>query len=107
MAPEKEFVYYLLKKIDKESINISQYQHLKQKWDLNPSKCLEIITPYFSNQSLQTTRKIFNNNDGFSLLQKSITLFKCDLHKKLKMKALRDDTTLKDMVLPLLEKLIR
>jgi len=29
------------------------------------------------------------------------------LHKKLKMKALQEEITLKDMVLPLLEKLVR
>ena len=29
-----------------------------------------------------------------------------DLHKKLKMKALKDDTTLKDLILPVLQKLV-
>ncbi len=29
-----------------------------------------------------------------------------DLHKKLKMKALKDDTTLKAMILPILQKLV-
>ena len=30
-----------------------------------------------------------------------------DLHKKLKMKALQEDTTLKDLVIPQLEKLVK
>ena len=29
------------------------------------------------------------------------------MHKKLKMKALQEDTTLKDMITPLLEKLVK
>ena len=83
MAPEKEFIYYLLKKIDKGTISAEQFQHLADQWKENPTACLMASTPFFSKPNQLLLQQIFDANDE-PLLVKSISALKKDLHNNLK-----------------------
>lgn len=82
MAPEKEFIYYLLKKIDKGTISSEQFQHLADQWKENPTACLIASDPFFSKSNQLLLQQIFDSNDE-PILIKSISAFKKDLHNNL------------------------
>jgi thymidylate kinase len=83
LAPEKEFVYYLLKKIDKGSLDDDQYAHLKHQWQLNPIGCMTAVIPFFTVKNQQLVQQIFDNNSNIFELQKKMEVLKKDLHQNL------------------------
>jgi thymidylate kinase len=83
LAPEKEFVYYLLKKIDKGRLDDDQYMHLKKQWKLNSIGCMEAITPFFTVKNQVLVQHLFDNNSNRLELQKKIEVLKKNLHQNL------------------------
>jgi thymidylate kinase len=73
-APEIEFIYYLVKKVDKGTIDQRQFSHLKGQYTLSPEGCMEGMCRYWS---LETSRAIgdwLQNNDLTSLTQAILEL---------------------------------
>jgi thymidylate kinase len=99
LAPDREFIYYLLKKIDKGNISTEQFVHLKKQWEQDPTACQSTMKDFFSapNQSL-----IINaiESDNINNLSAKFDLLKTDFHQSLKF-------SLKDLCLRLLNRASR
>lgn len=85
LSSKSEFIYYLLKKMDKREINLKQFQHIKKRWLEDRIGCLSNLKFFFSEKNISLLRKIFDNND-FSLFSKSIFNLRKDLNKNLNFK---------------------
>lgn len=83
LAPEKEFIYYLLKKIDKGSINPEQFKHIREQWLQNPTECLKLASSYFNDSNILLIENILINNE-FLLFVSKINDLKTYLHENLK-----------------------
>lgn len=60
LCPEMEFLYYLLKKVDKGEINLQQIQHLKTQHSVVDQNSLKIkLSEYFSIRSQNLLHKVF------------------------------------------------
>lgn len=103
LAPEKEFVYYILKKIDKGSLDADQYIHLKEQWELDPKKCLASITPYFSKKSLVIIQNIFKDSSNEVIFQNNISNLKNDLHQNLNFNVFYFLSRIKNRILRILK----
>lgn len=71
LLPAKEFVYYLLKKIDKKAISEKQFQHLIDIYNEDEIGCLQEIESFWNSSNLQVIKKAIDNND-FDLLSRNI-----------------------------------
>ncbi len=99
LAPEKEFVYYLLKKIDKGNISQKQFNHLVTNWNLNRQGCITEMSGFFTKESQKQINKSLTNNDIESF-KSSLTILKTDLHQSLKF-------SLKDFILKIGNRIAR
>lgn len=99
LAPDREFIYYLLKKVDKGNINQEQFSHLKKQWEQNSSACKIAMKPFFSerNKNLISQSIESNNIDGFC---RNFDLLRSDIHQSLKF-------SLKDFGLKVVNRIIR
>jgi thymidylate kinase len=85
LIPEMEFTYYFLKKIDKSSLNDSEFEHLYQKfkssqWDLLENN----LKNYFTTDSISKIQSIFNSRN-VNALREIIKNLKKELHKNTKL----------------------
>jgi len=56
-APEREFIYYLVKKIVKGGINQSQYEHLRYHYNICPDLCEQSLLEYWPKKEVQLVIK--------------------------------------------------
>lgn len=82
LAPEKAFIYYLLKKGDKGSINQAQFVHLRAQFLMNPEGASVHVRRFWSEKSLGSLQKAFEAND-LTLMQRQIPLLRHELHGSL------------------------
>lgn len=57
----KAFAYYFIKKIEKKSINQSQFDYLYNIWKTDKSSCLDYLSKIFEKKSLQLIEQIFDS----------------------------------------------
>tara|TARA_B110000090_G_C13345524_1_gene432838 strand:+ start:270 stop:1565 length:1296 start_codon:yes stop_codon:yes gene_type:complete len=79
---DKEFIYYLLKKIDKGQLDFEQYSHLLNQWNLGPKECEYTLSEFFNNNSVNLITDIFEQNN-IDLLLNNISILKNELHNNL------------------------
>jgi len=99
LACEKEYIYYLIKKIDKGGIDKAQFNHLRDKWTENKRLCLEISSLFFPKECQQIISDAFEKNDQLHLINNLITLKK-GLHHNLTF-------SIKDFLLKVKNRIIR
>lgn len=82
LVPEYEFLYYLLKKTDKNSLDINAFEHLALQFKAcNTEKLLNILKRYFSNTSIELIVSAFNKNTIDQINQQILVLRK-ELYRK-------------------------
>jgi len=69
LSPEKEFVNYLIKKLDKNDLSISNFMHLHSLYQNNKSKCKDSLNSFFPTL-YATVSDIFEAKD-FELMQRT------------------------------------
>lgn len=80
--PAEAFIYYLIKKINKQELNNRQKKYLKDEWDKDPVGCKEQIKRFWTEkESKEITRSIETNN--WNALETSIPRLKKSFQKKL------------------------
>lgn len=62
LSPEKEFIYYLLKKIDKRNLSIEQFEHIRNSFMSSPEKSLEEAARIWNKNDLSVIKDAFENN---------------------------------------------
>lgn len=78
LSHEKEFIYYLLKKVDKCSLNKEQFNHIRNHYKANTSKAINEAKAFWDNECLSIIQSAldFDNydllNSNLEKLQKSI-----------------------------------
>ncbi|MDR2410415.1 MAG: hypothetical protein LBE13_20210 [Bacteroidales bacterium] len=85
LSPDKEFIYYLLKKIDKQYINEDHFVHLHDQWRQNKQECNDMLVSFFSEKSQLIITDSIEGED-FSLFNKNIEHLQQELHKHLKFR---------------------
>lgn len=63
LASEKEFIYYLLKKIDKRSISDEQFNHISHNYQKNPNAAIEEARKFWNQESVDIVRQAFDRGD--------------------------------------------
>ena len=63
LASEKEFIYYLLKKIDKRSISDEQFNHISHNHQKNPNAAIEEARKFWNQESVDIVRQAFDRGD--------------------------------------------
>lgn len=83
LAPDREFIYYLLKKIDKGNISKEQFDHMSKQWEQDPVACQMAMKTFFSEENQKFIINFIESNDvdGF---RSNLKLLKNDLHQSLK-----------------------
>ncbi|MDQ3193098.1 MAG: hypothetical protein M3Q58_16050 [Bacteroidota bacterium] len=84
LAPNQEFIYYVLKKIDKGEISHEQWDHLKNNWFKDPNGCINTISSFFSTENQKLIKDSFNNNN-FRIFEDKILELKKDFKGNLKI----------------------
>lgn len=51
-SPDIEFTYYLLKKIEKNTLSILQFEHLREQHSKMPERCRLVLADYFSHSDV-------------------------------------------------------
>lgn len=78
LTPEKEFIYYLLKKIDKRNFTIEHFEHLHNCYIQNPQGCIKECSAFWHGKLINTIQEAFEKNDlqpiinNLSILRQSI-----------------------------------
>jgi len=67
LSSEKEFIYYLLKKIDKRNIDEEQFEHIRNSYKENPDKAIFEAEKFWKKSTTALIRNIFENNDYHTL----------------------------------------
>jgi len=83
LASEKEFIYYLLKKVDKGNMDKQQFNHLLDQWNENKGGCLESISSFFDKECKQLIREAFEKNEILHLIN-NFAFLKKGLHQNLR-----------------------
>ncbi len=79
LASEKEFIYYLLKKIDKGAIDEVQFGHLRAQFLKHPEGASAQVRRFWSEKSLESIQKTFEANN-LSEMQREFPLLRHELH---------------------------
>lgn len=83
---EYEFLYYLLKKIDKSELNHLAFAHLCEQFELASKKVIiNILSSYFYKDTVLNIIEIFDKKD-FDTLLNLIPNYRRELHKKTPVK---------------------
>lgn len=82
LSPVKEFHYYLMKKIDKGSINKEQFTHLLLQWNIAKTECIHAISKHFSKEALNIIENAFDHAD-ICVLNNNKSKLKSDLQDNL------------------------
>jgi len=80
LYPDKEFIYYLIKKIDKGFINDVQFNHLLKQWKLDSSGCFSVLKEYFDSLSQTQIVNAFES-EQLQVLDQHLHDLKISLHK--------------------------
>jgi thymidylate kinase len=83
LYPEKEFIYYFLKKVDKQSVSEDQFSHLYNQWKQNKNGCNDALNVFFSEKSQLAIANAMEVND-ISLLNAILVSLQKELHSHLK-----------------------
>ncbi len=76
--PAAEFIYYLLKKIDKGGLNLEQSRHLHRQWEKDPEGCLSNVKKFWDQNDSRLIQNAAETNEwqqivvNIQQLQKSI-----------------------------------
>ena len=62
-APEREFLYYLIKKFDKGELSAAQFSHLTRQWKSAPQKCEFVLEEYFPQGYIQMIQRHMKNEE--------------------------------------------
>lgn len=84
LAPEKEFIYYLLKKIDKCSLSIDQFEHIYNSYIASPKKSMEEAQAFWRDSDLQILQKAFTEKD-YEYLNSNLKKLQKGIHEAKKM----------------------
>lgn len=79
LASEKEFIYYLLKKVDKRNINESQFQHILNCYKRNTTKAIEEAERFWSGDNLHIIKEVFEMED-FKMLENNLSVLQNGIH---------------------------
>jgi len=85
-APAMEFIYYLLKKIDKSNLNHEQAMHLHTQWLKNPTGCLSNIRRFWNDEDSALIKQAADNNDWHQVIQ-AIPQLRKSIHRKVHITA--------------------
>ena len=85
LSHSKNFIYYFLKKIDKENIDRKEFDFILLNWYKNKFDCIQILKKYFSSKSILLIEKSLDERD-IKLLTNNINFLKKELLYKLKTK---------------------
>lgn len=61
LAPDREFIYYLLKKLHKGALDADQFAHLHSQWLADRAGCRLALEPFFSSSDLDTIVGAFDS----------------------------------------------
>lgn len=81
-SPDREFIYYLLKKVDKQDFNESHGEHLSEEWKKDPSGCKEQIYRFWSKEDAELLANAAGSND-WSAVCAELSGLQSALHKRL------------------------
>lgn len=76
-----EFVYYLIKKIDKKQIEPIQFIHLLTCWKVDKIQILNLLNCYLSKESILIINEVFDNNN-IALLNEHMDFLRINLFSK-------------------------
>lgn len=79
LAPEKEFLYYLLKKVDKRSLSEEQYEHIRKFYLKNKDKAILEAKKFWKGEKLLLIQKSMDEND-FLLLHNNLEKLQQGIH---------------------------
>lgn len=71
---EIAFIYYLIKKIEKEDINIEQFAYLNNLWEQDRGRIIELFHQRFNKKSSQKLIEIFDKRDGSGFPKEFFTI---------------------------------
>jgi thymidylate kinase len=83
LAIDREFIYYLLKKIDKGNISQEQFEHLRMQWVQDSVACQVVMETFFSKVNQHLIINSIETND-IGAFRSDLELLKKDLHQSLK-----------------------
>lgn len=84
LAPEKEFIYYLLKKIDKRSLSTEQFNHIYNSYIASPEKAMEEARAFWGEGNMNILNKAFAEKD-YEYLNANLKILQEGIHKAKKM----------------------
>ena len=84
LSPEKEFIYYLLKKIDKQKISEEQFEHIRNSFMSSPEKSLDEARRIWNEENLSIIKDSFENNK-YEYLNSSLKQLQNGIHSSKKM----------------------
>ncbi|MBQ7540161.1 MAG: hypothetical protein IJT13_03450 [Bacteroidaceae bacterium] len=80
LSSHKEFIYYLLKKIDKRNLSVEQFEHIRNSFLENPEKALLEAGNFFTKEALQVIERCLRDNDLDSML-KNLAFLQQSIHQ--------------------------
>ena len=86
LSPEKEFIYYLLKKIEKGALSEYQFAHLLDRFLKNFEGALAYSGRFWSEKSIKVIQQAFEQNKP-SLLQEHLFVLRRELQGVLELSA--------------------
>lgn len=81
-APEKAFIYYLLKKVDKEKMDVQQSNYLSTQWKKDPAGALQQCQRFWPEHYCNLISRAATANE-WSKVQSEFTNFKTILRERL------------------------
>ncbi|MBX2860465.1 MAG: hypothetical protein KTR14_04475 [Vampirovibrio sp.] len=82
-APRKEFIYYLLKKIDKQKLDANHAAHLMEVFQQDPEGALSELIPFFPHESINLIRSAAESGH-WQPVQEKLVLLRQTLHQTVK-----------------------
>jgi len=84
LASEKEFIYYLLKKIDKRNLSQAQFEHIHNSFILSPDQAIVEASAFWSNSQLDIIRRAFAEKN-YEYLNANLPDLQQGIHEAKKM----------------------
>lgn len=79
LSPEKEFIYYLLKKIDKQNISEEQFEHILHCYTKDVTLCIKETKSFWREKDVFLIQEIFKNGD-YNLFKNNIRILQTGIH---------------------------
>ena len=79
LSSEKEFIYYLLKKIDKRNINEEQFKHIQNHYLKNPNAAINETKKFWNEEAVHVVQQIFDNGD-MAMLEENLSSLQSGIH---------------------------